>query len=420
LFLLCKRQTKYPLSQDSQKLLKPILQKVLEFYQEYDTIYRPTIQETAILKNPHDPLPQGESYTYIPEEIRNIIEKSNPQRLGVLYKFPLPNQRNAEIYLIGFEKHTTSRIFFESAIKKIYLWLRLADIFAKNNSCSKTMRVYIYFTQHKKQLPRKSAENISLKHANTAFTTSCQLVTEMNMFREEEWFKVFIHETFHNMGFDFSHMDESVWLPSLQTMFQVEKDTRLYESYTEMWAEIVHMLFVVIYSSHYEKSLKNGENETAETIEQLFKQYETNILYEQWFACFQCTKILRHSKINYIEFAQSFDPKKRSLYREETAVFSYFVIRSILLFHLNEFIDWCVHHNRSQPYSLLFTKTPKNVLAYCDLIRRFYKDSEYIEILENVEKIKRVPKWIDETLRMTVFEVASETGQKIDGTIELQ
>ena len=61
----------------------------------------------------------------------------------------------------------------------------------------------MYLTPHKKKLP-KQYNLIDREHANTAFTTSCQTETEICIFREEEWFKTFIHETFHNMGMDFT------------------------------------------------------------------------------------------------------------------------------------------------------------------------------------------------------------------------
>lgn len=401
------RETKYPLSQDSRNVLRPIFQTLLENRSKWQAQYRKGIRETPILTT--DPLPKGESYTYIPEEIRAIIEQANPHRLGKRYICPLPNGRKAIIHMIGFEKRTTKPRFFENAIEKIYQWLLLADTFGKRNACSKTMNVYIYFTNHKKHLPTETKTNISLKHANTAFTSTCQATTEMNMFREEEWLKVFIHETFHNMGFDFSKMDESEWLATLQTMFQVEKDTRLYESYTEMWAEIVHMVFVTVYSTPTH-SWKTAN--VDQVIERLFKQYERNIVYEQRFACFQCAKILRHAKMDYNTFAEPFDHSAPVLYREETAAFSYFIIRSILLFHLNDFIKWSNDHNMAtEEYPLLFSKTQKNVLAYCRLIQAHYKDPNYIQALEMANQTlsshmkTKLSKWIETTLRMTVFEV---------------
>jgi hypothetical protein len=403
-FPLLQEQTKYPLSQDSRNVLRPIFQTLLENRSKWRTQYRKGIQETPILTT--DSLPKGESYTYIPEEIRAIIEESNSHRLGKRYTCPFPNGRTAIIHMVGFEKRTTKPRFFENAIEKIYQWLLLADTFGKSNACSKTMNVYIYFTNHKKNLPKETKTHISLKHANTAFTSPCQETTEMNMFREEEWLKVFIHETFHNMGFDFSKMDESEWLATLQTMFQVEKDTRLYESYTEMWAEIVHMVFVTVYSSSPHSWKTANVNHL---IERLFKQYEKNIVYEQRFACFQCAKVLRHAKMDYKTFAQPFNRAAPVLYHEETAAFSYFIIRSILLFHMNDFIKWSIEHNgATEEYPLIFSKTHKNVLAYCRLIQAHYKDPHYIQALEmagqTVSNHTR-PKWIETTLRMTVFEI---------------
>jgi len=404
-FPLLQGQTKYPLSQDSRNVLRPIFQTLLENRSTWGTYYQKRIQEISIGTN--DPLPKGESYTYIPKEIRAIIEESNPHRLGKRYTCSLPNGRTANIHLIGFEKRTTKPRFFENAIEKIYQWLLLADTFGKSNACSKTMNVYIYFTNHKKNLPKETNTHISLKHANTAFTSTCQVSTEMNMFREEEWLKVFIHETFHNMGFDFSKMDEGKWLPTLQTMFRVEKDTRLYESYTEMWAEIVHMVFVTVYSSS-----APALREANKTMDRLFKQYEENMIYEQRFACFQCAKVLHHAMMNYSTFAQPFDPNAPVLYHEETAAFSYFIVRSILLFHMNEFIKWSIDNNgETEEYPLIFSKTHKNVLAYCRLIQTHYKDPNYIQALEMANQSVSNPmkatygKWIKTTLRMTVFEL---------------
>jgi hypothetical protein len=65
----------------------------------------------------------------------------------------------------------------------------------------------LYFTNYLKILPPANGSIIDQEHANTAFTTSCKTNTEINLFREEEWFKVLVHETFHCMGLDFSSED---------------------------------------------------------------------------------------------------------------------------------------------------------------------------------------------------------------------
>jgi hypothetical protein len=86
------------------------------------------------------------------------------------------------------------------------MWLYVANHYA-SRECSQKMNIYIYFTDFKKVLPT-SERMIHRENANTAFTTSCQTVTEINLYREEEWFKVLIHETFHNLGLDFSEVDD--------------------------------------------------------------------------------------------------------------------------------------------------------------------------------------------------------------------
>ena len=53
------------------------------------------------------------------------------------------------------------------------------------------------FTNHKKLLPSKEII-LNTSHVNSAYTYACREDT-MTIFRQEEWFKVFIHETFHCM-----------------------------------------------------------------------------------------------------------------------------------------------------------------------------------------------------------------------------
>jgi hypothetical protein len=112
------------------------------------------------------------------------------------------------VYPIVEVSETKSRIqgFFQDAIYKIYLWLYVADKYASKH-CSSTMNLHFYFTDHMKRLGSVDLEALDMIHVNTAFTTSCSNETDIYLFRREEWFKVFIHETFHNLGFDFSEMN---------------------------------------------------------------------------------------------------------------------------------------------------------------------------------------------------------------------
>ena len=64
-------------------------------------------------------------------------------------------------------------------------------------------------TPIKKVLPSSPFVILSPTHANTAVTTTCTADGEICLFRKEEIFKVFIHETFHSLGLDFSSMSNT-------------------------------------------------------------------------------------------------------------------------------------------------------------------------------------------------------------------
>jgi hypothetical protein len=60
------------------------------------------------------------------------------------------------------------------------------------------------------------------------------------LYRMEEWFKVFIHETFHCLGLDFSGMNVSNSNKQILQLFpgcSRDMDVRVYETYCEIWAE---------------------------------------------------------------------------------------------------------------------------------------------------------------------------------------
>jgi L-rhamnose isomerase len=72
-----------------------------------------------------------------------------------------------------------------------------------------TEKIYIYHTSLLKILPNTNVDILNENNVNTAFTRTCPSNSEIVVFRKEEWFKVFIHETFHSFGIDFASMNTS-------------------------------------------------------------------------------------------------------------------------------------------------------------------------------------------------------------------
>ena len=170
------------------------------------------------------------------------------------------------------------------------------------------MNIYLYMTNLKKTLPR-IGKPIKEINANTAFTTSCQPSTEMHLFREEEWFKVFIHETFHNLGLDFSEFDHTKTNAEILTIFPVKSDVRLFETYCEMWAELLNCMFITFYGP--------GSREP----ETLIKKTAQLVDKERVFSMFQCAKVLHFYGLDYVDLyerTQKSHMIRLTKYKEET------------------------------------------------------------------------------------------------------
>ena len=105
--------------------------------------------------------------------------------------------------------------------------------------------------------------------------------------------------------------------------------------------------------------------------------------------------ILKNQNIRYSDMIKS---NGGVTYTEQTNAFSYYIIKSIVMFHMNQFITWCNDNNTN---IIKFTHTQENIYKYCDFIKTWHSDVEYLKTIEYVEKIefRRL-----KTLRMTAFE----------------
>jgi hypothetical protein len=270
--------------------------------------------------------------------------------------------------------------------------------------CSKNLIIYLYFTSLQKQLPTSSLHILDQHNVNTAFTSTCPINSEIVIFRKEEWFKVFIHETFHNFALDFSDMPVDECHKKILSIFKVKSSVNLYESYTEFWAEIINALFCSFLL------LENKED---------YKEFlllsEFFINFEKTYSFFQLVKILKFMGLNYEDLYTNKEPSitlRNNLYKEKTNVLSYYVIKLILLNNYQDFLLWCEKHNISL---LSFKKTNKNQMDFCNFIEKFYKSSSMLEGIHNtkhfinnhpdLKKNNNKMNYIINNLRMTLCEM---------------
>ena len=311
-----------------------------------------------------------------PESVRNHID--NMSLTELTYTFSLFG-RNITIHFVTEDGKPDIDMIYNRYVDAIYMWIYILSQYA-SKKCSNSLVIYLYFTSLEKVLPSSNMQVLDELNVNTAFTTTCPRDSEIVVFRKEEWFKVLIHETFHNFGLDFSDMNNSEAHKCILDIFKIESNVNLYESYTEFWAEIMNALFCSFYT------LKNKRN-----IEGFLSNTTFYINFERTYSYFQLVKTLHFMGLRYNDL---FSNSKRSrilrenLYKEKTNVLSYYVIKAVLINNYQNFLYWCQDHNHSL---IQFNKTSKNQKEYCEFIKSNYKSASMMEnILETEDFYNKI------------------------------
>jgi hypothetical protein len=282
------------------------------------------------------------------------------------------------------------------------MWLYVLNQYA-SKQCVNTLVVYLYFTSLEKNLPDSNILILDEINVNTAFTTTCPKDSEIVVFRKEEWFKVFIHETFHNFGLDFSDMNNDFANNCILNIFKVNSQVNLYESYTEFWAEIINASFCSFFSS---KEKTNFDD--------FLSNFEILINFERTFSFFQLVKTLNFMGLTYKDLYSTTEQShilRENLYKEKTNVLSYYIIKTILINNYQGSLSWCKSNN----FSLLqFNKTPSNQKEFCKFIEKNYKTSSMLNgivdtqsFLKDINKKRKKPNlnYILSNLRMSICEL---------------
>ena len=378
-----------------------------------------------------EPIPQ-DYYKMITAEVRNVIEAS-PGYYSRQYQFELPKRQRIKIDCIypyfeeaGEVDPNPAKMdeMFMECVHQIYKWLFVANEYRKQG-CSETLHIWLYMTHAPKLIDvpigggqkrslvtsnRKPLDQAVAKlnqavanrmpldqavanrkpldqavanrkplgetNANTAFTYPCRQEGNIFIYREEEWFKVLIHETFHSYSLDFCSNDALAILAqnNIQNKFLrvKNKELRIFETYCETMAEMLNLIFS-------------------------YKNINANLHVERQFSIFQMVKVLRYMGLSYKDLFQLGE------YKEDTYIFSYYVLKCICLYYINEFLDW----RMGEPSLLAIEHTDESIIKFTQFIIERASRPEFVADVERMENWwERHPpgeKIEDLTMRMTVF-----------------
>jgi hypothetical protein len=339
-------------------------------------------QESAIDIQSQVPRPETFSDKFISREMRECIKNDSKKILTFECRI---NQRDIRLFFVLFKNHIRCKedvaSYYKTHARRVFMWLHMISL---KSSCVESLDIYIYLTPFKKRLPENKSEVIGPVNANTGYTYRCEKKNEIVIYRQEEWFKVLLHETMHAFGNDFDKEDDDNSMMVLRKIFSLPQEIRIQmsETYSEIWARIMNVAFQT-----YFKNLPSLESITAK---QFKKNFEFYLNLESVFSLYQCIKILDFMGVNYQILIDDSDHSKkmmRSFYRENTHVFAYYVLTSILLHSYGDFLSWCMKKNG---HGLDMFKVKATQHNFAELIASCYKKHDLLQkIVETETKVVR-------------------------------
>lgn len=366
-----------------------------------DTLYRDFVSADKYVSN----LKKGTAFNYKLTKINMISQLPKPSMFDGFY-FPTDIQqyinneasyslhysskikgRDVNIYFIIFNELTTQEVLeLNKAVNMIYMWIYIINIYAIEK-CSKSVSLYVYMTPFKKIFPNNQLITLNAEHVNSGYTSGCRKNTEIVLFRKEEWFKVFLHETFHNFGLDFSDIHLYHVNMKMKEIFNVNIEYKLYESYCETWARIINVMFYTFDQVSQHMNSKQLVKSLYTHTEQFIQQFNANMIIEANHSLVQALKVLHFMDLSYKLISRKTSDNITAcnhLYRENTAVFSYYIITCILINNYSAFMKWCNSNNTSL---LLFKKTPTSLDSYLKLIKDCVHEPHMNKNIIRIEKL---------------------------------
>ena len=166
-----------------------------------------------------------------------------------------------------------------------------------------------------------------------------------------------------------------------------KNDIRIYESYCEFWAIVLNSCF----SSFFHTKIKNN-------YENMFNKFMKIIQNEISFSIFQMNKILNHYNLKYTDLINNESNSKCKNYKEDTYVISYFILKTILLYSINDFFHWIQKYNGSIKFK------HSNIFQFINFFKNHYLSNNFIQDIQKIQTIQSNNKFINNTLRMSVYE----------------
>ena len=329
------------------------------------------------------------SSKYIDSELINFILTNTNSKI-VTYK----NIIKGKTYIFDFIMYNDeiSILNLDLIVEKMLLVLQLI-IAISNNESRNGQHVTFFLTPFQKKLNSNNNSNnsnnssnsninnvLGAKNVNSGFTYPNLINGLTFIYRKEEFFKVFIHESIHYYGIDKAlHKDFSndakyninynKFINSFNISPQYIADIGINEGLTEYWTFIIYLI-----AQSYKKSI---------ALATFIYEFENSYKLELLHIIFQVIKILNYNKLTYSEFLT----KSSNKYKETSHIFSYYIVKTLLVYNHADLLKsamFNINFSSSSSLNIALKSDPNSINTFFIKLLSYASDSRFINIINKV------------------------------------
>lgn len=191
--------------------------------------------------------------------------------------------------------------------------IKILKILFNRDDISYHQKIIFYETFEKKKFPKKGT--LGPNEINSGLTfVDLHENGNIILYRKEELLKVLIHELIHSNLIDIKII-LTKQSKEFNDFFCVNYKILLNEAYTETFATIINIFYIHIVKNLPKKDLDNM------------------FFNEMKYSTYICSKIMKYYNISSINDIIKFDNKCINIFPQKTNVFSYYIIKNILLYN---------------------------------------------------------------------------------------
>jgi len=326
-------------------------------------LYKIIFEQQGVRKTLHDILYLN---PFVGLDITHYVETTELQYIKIESEF-----YSIDLYLDQTFSNTIN-IQIMKIITILTIMKKIADEFVLPNKDRK-VNIRIILSRQKKSL-YSNYNILGPINVNSGSTLPGEFV---NIWRFEEFEKVMIHELQHFYGCDFHSSDSNYYLVEnvINEYFDVKGDDKVNESYNEVMAHIISMIY---FSRVYKLKL------------------ETIFHSELYFLLFQTAKIIDFFGGNKYNSIFKTTPNNIE-FNQRTSVLSYYLIKTLFMFYVNytiKFINKISMKCNDKESMELLSKFIKIIVEDKQI-------QKYINPLIKMIKKNKSDKFIYKTMRMT-------------------